>query len=334
MPTDKELKVSICCLTYNHVGYLENALDGFLMQECDFDFEIIIHDDASTDGTAKVLKKYQEKYPDKIKPIYQTENQWSKGVRPSPTYVWPRTKGKYIAICEGDDFWTDPNKLQKQVDFLDVNPDFGLVHTDRSNYYQNSKVTVRSNKTRLYPDPPSGYIFDDLLVVNFISTLTVMVRRDLLLASANKMLDIIDSNLFIDYTVWLEVSRNTKIKYLDDITATYRISANSMSNPIELKKQKLWRKKVYSIQDTFIDLYKVDDKLTQKIYDIRFREKLKKQYQKEFFEKEFPEKLSTIKILKFKELLQVYAYKLKLPRIIYIIIEFPDYIKRKLLNLF
>lgn len=116
--------VSICCLAYNHEKYISECLDGFLMQKVDFDFEILIHDDASTDNTAEIIKIYQTKYPEIIKPIYQKENQYSKGVSPTFKYNFPRSKGKYIAMCEGDDYWTDPFKLQKQVDFLETHKDY------------------------------------------------------------------------------------------------------------------------------------------------------------------------------------------------------------------
>lgn len=119
----KDVLVSISCITYNHKNYIADAIEGFLMQKTNFDFEIIIHDDASTDGTADIIREYQKKYSEIIKPILQTENQYSKGIRISQTYIHPRVKGKYIAICEGDDYWTDPNKLQKQVDFMEEHPD-------------------------------------------------------------------------------------------------------------------------------------------------------------------------------------------------------------------
>ena len=93
------------------------------MQETDFKYEILIHDDASTDSSADIIREYEAKYPDIIKPIYQKENQYSKGVKISWKYQYPRAKGKYIAMCEGDDFWTDSFKLQKQFDILEKNPD-------------------------------------------------------------------------------------------------------------------------------------------------------------------------------------------------------------------
>lgn len=118
--------VSICCTTYNHEKYIEETIEGFLAQEVEFRFEIIIHDDASTDNTSKIIQRYASKYPNLIFPILQMENQWSKGIRPSPTLVWPRAKGKYIALCEGDDYWTDPLKLQKQVDLMEQNTELSI----------------------------------------------------------------------------------------------------------------------------------------------------------------------------------------------------------------
>ena len=113
--------VSIICITYNHEPYIRQCLDGFMMQKTNFPFEVLIHDDASTDKTADIIREYEARYPDVIKPIYQTENQYSKGVRIGLTYLYPNAKGKYIAECEGDDYWTDPLKLQKQVDILEKN---------------------------------------------------------------------------------------------------------------------------------------------------------------------------------------------------------------------
>lgn len=118
--------VSICCITYNHEQYIRDCLEGFLMQKTDFPFEVLIHDDASTDHTADIIREYEAKYPDIIKPIYQTENQYSKGIKVGVTYNFPRAQGKYIAICEGDDYWIDPMKLQIQFDFMESNPDYSM----------------------------------------------------------------------------------------------------------------------------------------------------------------------------------------------------------------
>ena len=120
----QEPVVSICCLVYNHEPFLRECFEGFVMQKTTFPIEILVHDDASTDHSADIIREYTAKYPDLFKPIYQTENQYSKGVKVSATFQFPRAKGKYIALCEGDDYWTDPYKLQKQVDFLESHPEY------------------------------------------------------------------------------------------------------------------------------------------------------------------------------------------------------------------
>jgi len=121
--------VSISCITYNHAKYIRQCLDGFLMQETKFPFEILIHDDASTDGTEEIIKEYHALHPSIIKPLYEKENQWVKGRKGSAVFNFPRAKGKYIALCEGDDYWTDPFKLQKQIEHLEKHPDYaGSCH--------------------------------------------------------------------------------------------------------------------------------------------------------------------------------------------------------------
>ena len=119
--------VSIRCITYNHAPYIRQCLDGFVMQKTNFRFEAIVHDDASTDGTDAIVREYAAKYPDIIKPIFETENQWSKHDGSLHRIMTNACKGKYIAMCEGDDYWIDPNKLQKQVDFLESHPDYTLI---------------------------------------------------------------------------------------------------------------------------------------------------------------------------------------------------------------
>lgn len=117
------ITVSVITLVYNHEHYLRKCIDGILSQKTDFKIELLIHDDASTDRSANIIKEYEACYPDLLKPIYQTENQFSKGVSIGATYIYPRVQSKYIALCEGDDYWTDPYKLQKQVDYMEKNAD-------------------------------------------------------------------------------------------------------------------------------------------------------------------------------------------------------------------
>ncbi len=118
--------VSITCVTYNHEKYIAEALEGFLMQKTDFQYEILIYDDASTDNTANIIRSYKSRFPDIIKPIYQTENQYAKKLKNNTTFNLPRAQGKYIALCEGDDYWTDPLKLQKQADYMEEHPDCSM----------------------------------------------------------------------------------------------------------------------------------------------------------------------------------------------------------------
>ncbi|RKD23239.1 hypothetical protein BEP19_12870 [Ammoniphilus oxalaticus] len=144
----KNPKVSICCITFNHESYIENAIKSFLMQETDFPFEILIHDDASTDGTQDIIRKYEMMYPKIIKPIYQTENQFSKGIRMIFTYNYSRALGEYIALCEGDDYWTDRKKIQKQVRILEENNGITLcIHS--TGVFSLPKNSLDSNEIRL-----------------------------------------------------------------------------------------------------------------------------------------------------------------------------------------
>lgn len=133
--------VSIRCLVYNHEPFLRQCLDGFVMQQTTFPFEAIVHDDASTDGSAAIIREYAEKYPDIIKPIYETENQHSKRDgsigRIMDAAIHP--SAKYIALCEGDDYWTDPHKLQIQVDFLESHPDYFMSCHAYQFYFEATK---------------------------------------------------------------------------------------------------------------------------------------------------------------------------------------------------
>lgn len=120
------IMVSICCITYNQDKYIAKAIESFLNQKTNFRYEILIHDDASTDKTASIVKDYQDRYPDIIKAICNTENQYSKGVAINPVFNYSRAQGKYVALCEGDDFFVDEYKLARQVEYLENHPDCHL----------------------------------------------------------------------------------------------------------------------------------------------------------------------------------------------------------------
>ena len=133
--------VSICCMTYNQEKYIAETIEGFLKQKTDFEYEILIHDDASTDSTQSIIKKYAKNYPERIKLVIQEENQYSKGVDIVKEYLYPLVSGKYVAICEGDDFWIDENKLQKQIDILEENNSVNMCVHATQEIFEDGSIT-------------------------------------------------------------------------------------------------------------------------------------------------------------------------------------------------
>lgn len=155
---ESNILVSICCITYNHAPFIRKALDGFLMQEPPTGvsadepwYEILIHDDCSTDGTTEIIKEYAAKYPDRIFPLYETKNQYSQvGTSGIDFFNYNRAKGSYIAYCEGDDYWTDAYKLQKQVDFMDAHPEYSVCFHNYENYDDRLQKQYQSNEEAWY----------------------------------------------------------------------------------------------------------------------------------------------------------------------------------------
>lgn len=121
MSSDKKIRVTVYCMAYNHANYIEQTLNGFVSQNTNFSVKYIIHDDASTDNTAEIIKRYEKQYPELIHGIYQHENQYSKGEKILAKFILPHIEGDYVAVCEGDDYWSDSSKLQRQIDMLDSN---------------------------------------------------------------------------------------------------------------------------------------------------------------------------------------------------------------------
>ncbi|MGO3184216.1 MAG: glycosyltransferase family 2 protein [Aequorivita sp.] len=159
---DKNTKpiVSIQCITYNHENYIREAIEGFLMQKTNFPVEILIHDDASTDNTANIIREYEVQYPQIIKPIFQAENLHSKKRGAITRIQNERSNGKYIAMCEGDDYWTDPLKLQKQIDFLESHPDYTLtVSGFKSIKEGESKEIIESGVVSSNQENEEGFTF-------------------------------------------------------------------------------------------------------------------------------------------------------------------------------
>lgn len=189
------LMVTIRCLTYNHEQYIRQCLDGFVMQKTNFRFEAIVHDDASTDGTVEIIREYAEKYPDIIKPIFETENQYSKRDGSIGRIMNEHTHGKYIAICEGDDYWTDPYKLQKQVDFLESHPDYVMCSHRHNDYIQETGEMLYDRSMN-----ETDYDLKSLIRGEWhFHPLTVMYRKEALdLSHYNKYPVSMDAVLFFE----------------------------------------------------------------------------------------------------------------------------------------
>ena len=208
------MTVSIICLAYNHEAYIRDALEGFVSQKTTFPYEVLVHDDASTDGTAGIIREYAERYPDIIRPVYQTENQYSKGVCIARDILFPMIRGRYVALCEGDDYWTDTLKLQKQVDALEAHPELDIC-------------THRVLKTKC--GKPDGFegpgcrsrVFPTWRAIwgggGFVATCSILCRREVY------MLDTpMRRALFFDYTLQVQGSLRGGMMYLGDCMAVYR----------------------------------------------------------------------------------------------------------------
>ncbi len=213
-----EILVSIDCITYNHEKYIAEAIDSFLMQKTNFKYEILIHDDASTDGTQQIIKEYYEKYPDIIKPILQIENQYSKGVNEIRyTFNHSRALGKYVAVCEGDDYWTDCNKLQKQVDYMESHPECGLC------FHAAEKVKVGKGKIDSIK-PYNGSCISPLEEVilgggGFMATNTILYRKKVVDNAPDFYLNApID-----DYPLQVLTASKNYAYYIDEFMAVYRL---------------------------------------------------------------------------------------------------------------
>lgn len=241
--------VSICCTAYNHEAYIRQCLDGLLMQQCDFDFEVLVHDDASTDATAAIIREYEARYPERIRARYQSENQYSKGAQISQEFQYPQARGKYLAICEGDDYWTDPLKLQRQVDFLESHPDYGMCYTQCLYYDQvrgQLSDTVRGGRAETA---------EELVRMNTIPTLTVVARTELVRRFVAEIRPETRGWLMGDYPMWLYLAAESKIRFMPVTTGVYRVLANSVSHAPTAEKQSRFIDSALEIQCFFRDRY-------------------------------------------------------------------------------
>lgn len=221
----EDISVSVICNAYNHEDYIRDALEGFIMQKTNFKFEILVHDDASTDNTADIIREYEKKYPHLIKPIYQVENQYSKGTGLVGKTQLARAKGKYIAMCEGDDYWTDPYKLQKQFDAMEKNPQVdicahGAVTIDASTKKIEQEIKPKEYDTII---PPEEVISGG---GGYVVTCSLFYRK-----SINDNFPEFRKILTFDYTLQICGSLRGGMLYLNDCMSVYRIlSKNSWSS--------------------------------------------------------------------------------------------------------
>lgn len=247
---NKKPLVSIVSITYNQEKYVRAALDSFIEQQTDFPFEIVIGDDCSTDGTPDIIREYSEKYPDIFKPIIRKKNL---GAIANSIATLKEATGKYIALCEGDDFWTDTSKLQKQVNFLESHPDYGLCfHTSRVIFENNEQ------KESVWPNivDPAKVTIDELLRENFIPTNAVMYRRQ----NYDKLPDNI---MPFDWYLHSFHAKYGEIGYINKTMSTYRRHEGGVWWDSHADKDKLWEAQGLAHVRMFLELLKLygeDDK--------------------------------------------------------------------------
>ncbi len=212
----EDVLLSIVCNTYNHKPFIREALDSFLMQKTSFAFEVLVHDDASTDGTGQIVLEYAERYPNIIKAIVQQENQHSKGVRILSSFQYPRARGSFIAFCEGDDYWTDDHKLQKQVNALLANPD--------SDVCAHQCVKIRDGHIEGYIKPKDYNCVipvEEVIIGGggFVATSSLLFRKEALIKETP-----MKKILSIDYVIQVEGALRGGMVYLNDCMSAYRLN--------------------------------------------------------------------------------------------------------------
>lgn len=213
---NSDIAVSVVCLTYNHRKYIEDALDSIIAQKTAFPFEIIIHDDASTDGTAELIRKYEKEYPELVRPIYEETNQWSKGNEVFLDLSLPYVKGKYIAFCEGDDYWIDEQKLQLQYDIMEAHPELDMCACRASVVLANNGIEI----DEIGPKQEDCILSAEEVIAGgggYLATASLFARKCLF----NSLMEC-EKILAVDYTHQIKGSLRGGIYYLNRKMAAYR----------------------------------------------------------------------------------------------------------------
>lgn len=253
----QELMVTIRCLAYNHEPYIRRCLEGFVMQKTNFSFKAIVHDDASTDGTASIIREYAEKYPDIIKPILENENQYSKHDGSLTKIMNEHMHGKYIAICEGDDYWIDPMKLQKQVDFLEANPECSISFckvqcVSANNMKLNQTIPFNSNIKKGIVTL-ADYIREEFRNGYWtFHTSSFVFRSDLLLGYSKIIQNEFRKFPYGDMPILLYCLLNGNGCYISDIGSCYRMLSGGYNSKINTDKNfkiSQERKLIYALRD-------------------------------------------------------------------------------------
>lgn len=214
---DEKIKVSIVCNTYNHEKYIRQTLEGFVKQKTSFKFEVLIHDDASTDKTAEIIREFEHEYPEIVRPIYQKENQYSKGVKISSQIQYPRAKGEFLAVCEGDDFWCDNNKLQRQYDAMINHPEVDMCAHRAETVYGPNDV----HRGYQGPDSRDRLLTVDEVIVNeggYLPTNSLFFRKDIVCVK-----DALSPHINLDYMLQVRGALRGGIFYFGKVMSVYRI---------------------------------------------------------------------------------------------------------------
>lgn len=232
--TPLKYKVAINCLVYNHEPYLRDCLEGFVMQQTDFPFVAIVHDDASTDHSADIIREYAEKYPDIIRPIYETENQCSKSDG-SLTKIMDdaidATGAKYVAMCEGDDYWTDPLKLQKQVDILETDETLSICCTACAVVDNNKNIIEEKRYLPVVKNNREGkYNLRDFFAQAHQYPTASVVYRCSHSCEVRKKVEVMRNPYMGDWPLWIALLCFGDSYYLDQVTMSYRINPTSVTN--------------------------------------------------------------------------------------------------------
>jgi len=248
----KEIKVSVLILTYNQQDYIAQAIESVLIQQTDYSYEIIIGDDGSTDNTRQICLEYKNKYPSIITLLFHEKNI---GLLANFVSIVQAAKGKYIASCDGDDYWIDSFKIQKQVDFLENNQDYAFIHTGKKMLYNGAIVEDKKN----------GYkqTMEELLMCCFICSSTVVFRKDL---ANNFIKDFVEISLLRgwkmeDYPVWLFLGIHYKFAYMEDDTLMYRVLPNTLSRLTKRDKAYQFDRSVINVRKYFFLIYESKNKL-------------------------------------------------------------------------